>query len=122
MFSVYTHPTCFVDLIGQYVVIVYYHQYGRLCNTPSKLVICYKNSAPNEFFPSPFVGVFAGRHLTTQSVLYYLKYPPGVSAIALPYVELRTDGGPIKVLVQYTYTSLSWCQFDTHSLLIIMIK
>ena len=105
MFSVYTHPTCFVDPIGQYVVIVYYLHYGRLYNTPSNLVICYMDSGTNKFFPSHFVGVFAGRHLTSQSFLYSFRYPPGVSGIAFPYVELRTDGGPIKVLVQYTYTS-----------------
>ena len=55
--------------------------------------------------PSPLIGFFAGGHLTSQSVLHWLMYPPGVSAITLPYVERRTDGGPIKVLVQYTYTS-----------------
>ena len=43
MFSVYTHPTCFVDTIGQYVVIVYYLHYGRFCNT--QLSICYMDSA-----------------------------------------------------------------------------
>ena len=46
--------------------------------------------------PSPFVGVFAGPHLTSQSVLYCLRYAPGISAIAATCVELRTDGGPIK--------------------------
>ena len=67
--------------------------YDQLCSAPSTLVIVASMLYGPDSEKTIFFTVFAGRHLTTLSVLYCLKYPPGVYAINLPDVGLRTDGG-----------------------------